>query len=119
MVSCPVMTDQQAYDYIIIGAGTAGCVLANRLSADPTNQVLLLEAGRKDNYFWIDIPVGYLYTIGNPRTDWCYQIEPDRLRPEGVRLRCTRCEAVFRVSPPPAAARTAADVSEASAPPAP
>jgi len=71
------MTDQQAYDYIIIGAGTAGCVLANRLSADPANQVLLLEAGKKDNYFWIDIPVGYLYTINNPRTDWCYQIEPD------------------------------------------
>jgi choline dehydrogenase len=71
------MSEQQAYDYIIIGAGTAGCVLANRLSKDPGNQVLLLEAGKKDNYFWIDIPVGYLYTINNPRTDWCYQIEPD------------------------------------------
>jgi choline dehydrogenase len=71
------MTDQQTFDYIIIGAGTAGCVLANRLSADPDNQVLLLEAGGRDNYFWIDIPVGYLYTIGNPRTDWCYEIEPD------------------------------------------
>ncbi len=65
------------YDYIIIGAGTAGCVLANRLSADPEISVLLLEAGGKDNYFWIDIPVGYLYTIANPRTDWCYQTEPD------------------------------------------
>ena len=65
------------YDYIIIGAGTAGCVLANRLSADPQSQVLLLEAGGKDDYFWIDIPVGYLYTIANPRTDWCYQTEPD------------------------------------------
>ncbi len=65
------------YDYIIIGAGTAGCVLANRLSANPKTRVLLLEAGGKDDYFWIDIPVGYLYTIANPRTDWCYQTEPD------------------------------------------
>ena len=65
------------FDYIIVGAGTAGCVLANRLSANPKNQVLLLEAGKKDDYFWIDIPVGYLYTIGNPRTDWCYKTEPE------------------------------------------
>ncbi len=65
------------YDYIIVGGGTAGCVLANRLSADPSVSVLLLEAGGKDDYFWIDIPVGYLYTIGNPRTDWCYTTEPD------------------------------------------
>lgn len=65
------------YDYVIIGAGTAGCVLANRLSADPSVEVALLEAGGKDDYFWIDVPVGYLYTIGNPRTDWCYSIEPD------------------------------------------
>ncbi len=65
------------HDYVIVGAGSAGCVLANRLSADPGASVLLLEAGGKDDYFWIDIPVGYLYTIGNPRTDWCYRIEPD------------------------------------------
>ena len=65
------------HDYVIVGAGTAGCVLANRLSADPDASVLLLEAGGTDDYFWIDIPVGYLYTIGNPRTDWCYRIEPD------------------------------------------
>ena len=68
---------RSTFDYIIVGAGTAGCVLANRLSANPKTQVLLLEAGKKDDYFWIDIPVGYLYTIGNPRTDWCYQTEPD------------------------------------------
>jgi choline dehydrogenase len=67
----------QEFDYIIVGGGTAGCVLANRLSAKPSTSVLLLEAGGKDNYFWIDIPVGYLYTIGNPRTDWCYVTEPD------------------------------------------
>ena len=70
-------SSNQRFDYIIVGAGTAGCVLANRLSQDPSKQVLLLEAGKKDNYFWIDIPVGYLYTIGNPRTDWCFETEAE------------------------------------------
>ncbi len=65
------------FDYVIVGAGSAGCLLANRLSADPEVRVLLLEAGGKDDYFWIHVPVGYLYTIGNPRTDWCYKTEPD------------------------------------------
>jgi choline dehydrogenase len=65
------------FDYIIIGAGTAGCLLANRLSADPSKRVLLIEAGRRDDYHWIHIPVGYLYCIGNPRTDWLYQTEAD------------------------------------------
>ena len=61
---------------MIVGAGTAGCVLANRLSADSSKRVLLVEAGGKDDYFWIDIPVGYLFTIGNPRTDWCFETVP-------------------------------------------
>jgi len=65
------------FDYIIIGGGTAGCLLANRLSADSQKRVLLIEAGRRDDYHWIHIPVGYLYCIGNPRTDWLYNTEPD------------------------------------------
>jgi len=65
------------FDYVIVGAGSAGCVLANRLSADGKSSVLLLEAGGKDDWIWIDIPVGYLYAIGNPRTDWCFKTEPD------------------------------------------
>jgi choline dehydrogenase len=66
------MGAEGTYDYIIVGAGTAGCLLANRLSADPTQRVLLLEAGGSDNYHWIHIPVGYLYLMGNPRADWGY-----------------------------------------------
>ncbi|MBV2183203.1 MAG: GMC family oxidoreductase [Rhizobium sp.] len=62
----------ESYDYIVIGAGTAGCVMANRLAADRSTRVLLLEAGGTDNYHWVHIPVGYLYCINNPRTDWCF-----------------------------------------------
>ena len=65
------------FDYVIVGAGSAGCVLANRLSADPATRVLLLEAGGRDNYFWIWIPIGYLFTINNPRTDWCFRTEAE------------------------------------------
>ena len=64
------------YDYVIVGAGSAGCVLANRLSADPSKKVLLLEAGGRDNWIWFHIPVGYLFAIGNPRSDWMFRTEP-------------------------------------------
>ncbi len=66
------------FDYIVVGAGTAGCLIANRLSIDPSKKVLLLEAGPTDHYHWIHIPVGYLYCIGNTKVDWCYQTEPDK-----------------------------------------
>jgi choline dehydrogenase-like flavoprotein len=65
------------YDYIIVGAGSAGCLLANRLSADPGKRVLLIEAGGNDNWIWFHIPVGYLFAIGNPRSDWLFKTEPE------------------------------------------
>jgi choline dehydrogenase len=66
------MSGNETYDYIVVGAGSAGCVIANRLSADPRTNVLLIEAGGGDNWIWLHIPVGYLYAIGNPRADWCF-----------------------------------------------
>ena len=65
------------YDYIVVGAGSAGCLLANRLSADSDKRVLVLEAGGRDNWIWFHIPVGYLFAIGNPRSDWCFTTEPE------------------------------------------
>jgi choline dehydrogenase len=65
------------YDYVIVGAGTAGCIVANQLSADPRNRVLLLEAGGRDDWIWFHIPVGYLFAIGNPRADWMFRTEPE------------------------------------------
>ena len=65
----------ETFDYIVVGAGSAGCVLANRLSADPRNRVLVLEAGGKDDWIWFHIPVGYLFSIGNPRADWMYETQ--------------------------------------------
>jgi choline dehydrogenase-like flavoprotein len=68
---------QGEFDYIVVGAGTAGCIVANRLSADPTKRVLVLEAGGGDNWIWFHIPVGYLFAIGNPRSDWMFRTEPE------------------------------------------
>ena len=67
----------ETFDYIVVGAGSAGCVLANRLSADPRNGVLVLEAGGRDDWIWFHIPVGYLFAIGNPRSDWMFKTEPE------------------------------------------
>lgn len=67
----------ESFDYIVIGAGSAGCLMANRLSQDPKSRVLLVEAGGTDDYPWIHIPIGYLYCINNPRTDWCFRTQPE------------------------------------------
>src|ERR1700743_1072601 len=75
------------YDCIIVGAGTAGCLLANRLSADARRRVLLLEAGGRDNWIWYHIPAGYLFTIANARSDWMYRTEHD----PGLNVRSLGC----------------------------
>src|SRR4051812_1821548 len=82
---CPAMTNaggsmrklEGDFDYIVVGAGTAGCIIANRLSADPQKRVLILEAGGSDNWIWFHIPVGYLFAIDNPRSDWMFRTEPE------------------------------------------
>ena len=77
MTESNVTAIEGEFDYIVVGAGSAGCVLANRLSADPGKRVLVLEAGGQDNWIWFHIPVGYLFAIGNPRSDWMFKTEPD------------------------------------------
>ena len=72
------MEQNRIFDYIIVGAGSAGCLLANRLSSDPENRVLLIEAGRKDNNLWLHVPVGYFKTMNNPKFDWMYRLEKDK-----------------------------------------
>ena len=69
--------DFGTYDYVVVGAGSAGCLLANRLSADPRSKVLVLEAGAHDNWIWLNIPVGYLFAVGNPRTDWMFSTQEE------------------------------------------
>ena len=76
-ISRPIERLDGEFDYIVVGAGSAGCVMANRLSADPKNRVLVLEAGGKDNWIWFHIPVGYLFAIGNPRSDWMFRTEEE------------------------------------------
>src|SRR5579859_2932688 len=71
------MKIEEAFDHIVIGAGSAGCVLANRLSADPNRRILVLEAGGQDTWIWFHIPVGYLFAIGNPRADWMFETESE------------------------------------------
>ena len=72
------MTQTNTYDYIIIGAGSAGCMLAKRLTENSQKRVLLIEAGKSDNYIWIHIPVGYLYCIDNPRADWRFKTAAEK-----------------------------------------
>src|SRR6266436_8510371 len=67
----------ESFDYVIVGAGSAGCLLANRLSGDPEIRVAVIEAGGKDDWIWFHIPAGYLFAIGNPRADWMFKTEPD------------------------------------------
>ena len=76
-MTMPNAVQSEEFDYIVVGAGSAGCVLANRLSADPGKRVLVLEAGGRDNWIWFHIPVGYLFAIGNPRSDWMFKTEPE------------------------------------------
>ena len=90
---------QSRYDYIIIGAGSAGCLLANRLSADPHKRVLLLEAGGKDDWIWFRIPVGYLYSIGNPRADWMFKRKAISMA-AACTIRVARCSVAPRPSTP-------------------
>ena len=71
-------TMEGTFDYIIVGAGAGGCVVANRLSEDPQTSVLLLEAGGRDNWIWFHIPVGYLFAIGNPKADWMFTTQPEQ-----------------------------------------
>ena len=80
------------FDYVVVGAGSAGCVLANRLSANARSRVLLLEAGGRDNWIWFHIPVGYLFAIGNPRSDWMFETEKEPgLWRGGNCLKLSRC----------------------------